>query len=524
MTEADNKSQAAGAAPTRPNEGGDAPKSRFRAPDTYVIIFFVVLAAALLTYLVPAGYFETEAITYTDSAGNEQSRDVLIAESFQLLEDDGGDPVRRGVPWFAPGGAIGVVNYMFEGLVSGDKWGAAIGVVMLILVIGGSFGIVLRTGAIEAGIMATIKRTSGAQALMIPIIFFLFSLGGAVFGMGEEAIAFAMVLVPLVIALGYDAVVGVMITYVATQIGFGTSWMNPFSVAIAQGIAQVPVLSGAPFRIFMWVFFTALGAAFTMWYGHRVKKDATRSAVYRPDDPFRQEFQDIGSMDIAFDIGHKLVLLVIAGAMAWVVWGVVWYAYYIPEIATQFFVMGLAAGIIGVIFKLGDMRINDIAISFKQGARDILDAAIVVGMARGIVLVLGGDDPTVPTVLNTILYGAGQVIDQVPAVVSAWFMLVFQSVFNFFVVSGTGQAALTMPLMAPLADIAGVTRQVAVLAFQLGDGFTNIIVPTSGSLIGTLAVARIEWAAWARFIVKFVLVLFIGASVFVIVAVLIGYQ
>jgi len=333
-----------------------------------------------------------------------------------------------------------------------------------------------------------------------------------------------MILVPLVIALGYDAVVGVMITYVATQIGFATSWMNPFSVAIAQGIAQVPVLSGAPFRIFMWIFFTVLGAAYTMWYGQRVKKDETRSAVYDPDDPFRHEFQDVASLDITFGIGHKLVLVSIAAAMVWVVWGVVWHAYYIPELTTQFFVMGVAAGVIGVVFKLGDMRINDIALSFKQGARDILDAAIVVGMARGIVLVLGGDDPTVPTVLNTILYGAGQVIDQVPAVVSAWFMFVFQAVFNFFVVSGTGQAALTMPLMAPLADIAGVTRQVAVLAFQLGDGFTNIIVPTSGSLIGTLAVARIEWAKWARFILGFVLVLFIGASVFVVVAVLVGYQ
>jgi len=501
-----------------------APDTKLRAPDTYVIIFFVVLAAALLTYLVPAGYFETETISYTDSAGNEQTRDVLIAESFQLLEDDGGAPVRDGVPWFAPGGGIGFFNYMFEGLVSGDKWGAAIGVFMLILVIGGSFGIVLRTGAIEAGIMATIKRTSGAELLMIPIIFFLFSLGGAVFGMGEEAIAFAMILVPLVIALGYDAVVGVMITYVATQIGFATSWMNPFSVAIAQGIAQVPVLSGAPFRMFMWIFFTVLGAAYTMWYGQRVKRDQTRSAVYDPDDPFRHEFQDLASLDISFGLGHKLVLASIAAAMVWVVWGVVWHAYYIPEITTQFFVMGVAAGVIGVVFKLGDMRINDIASSFKQGARDILDAAIVVGMARGIVLILGGDDPTVPTVLNTILYGAGQVIDQVPAVVSAWLMFVFQAVFNFFVVSGTGQAALTMPLMAPLADIAGVTRQVAVLAFQLGDGFTNIIVPTSGSLIGTLAVARIEWARWARFILGFVAILFAGASIFVVVAVLIGYQ
>jgi uncharacterized ion transporter superfamily protein YfcC len=283
------------------------------------------------------------------------------------------------------------------------------------------------------------------------------------------------------------------------------------------------VLSGAPFRIGMWVFFTLLGTAFAMLYASRVKRDPTRSAVYDPNDKFRHEFQDTNALDVQFKLGHKLVLLTILATIVWVVWGVVWQQYYIPEIATQFFVMGLVAGIIGVAFKLNGMTINHISQSFKQGARDLLEPALIVGMAKGIVLVLGGDDPTEPTVLNTMLYGAGQLIGDLPAMVSAWFMYVFQSVFNFFVVSGSGQAALTMPLMAPLADIAGLTRQVAVLAFQLGDGFTNIIVPTSGALVGTLGVARIDWARWARFILKFMLVLFVGGSLFVIAAVRIGY-
>jgi uncharacterized ion transporter superfamily protein YfcC len=341
--------------------------------------------------------------------------------------------------------------------------------------------------------------------------------------MGEEAIAFAMILVPLSIALGYDAVTGVLITHTATQVGFATSWMNPFSVAIAQGIAGVPVLSGAPFRIGMWIFFTAIGTAFAMVYAARVKRDPARSAVYDADDKFRHEFQDAATLDVRFALGHKLVLLTVLATIVWVVWGVVWRQYYIPELATQFFVMGLVAGVIGVAFKLSDMKMDDIAVSFRQGAADLLYAALIVGMAKGIVLVLGGDDPTQPTVLNTVLYAAGQAIGDLPATVSAWFMYVFQSVFNFFVVSGSGQAALTMPLMAPLSDIVGVTRQVSVLAFQLGDGFTNIIVPTSGALVGTLGVAHIDWAQWARFIAKFMLVLFVGGSLFVIAAVWIGY-
>ncbi|KHE66845.1 membrane protein, partial [Halobacillus sp. BBL2006] len=186
--------------------------------------------------------------------------------------------------------------------------------------------------------------------------------------------------------------------------------------------------------------------------------------------------------------------------------------------------IGLVAGIIGVIFRLNNMKINDIAEGFAQGAKDLLPAALVVGMAKGIVIILGGDDPTSASVLNTILHSAGQLFDGVPEVISAWFMFVFQSIFNFFVVSGSGQAALTMPLMAPLADIAGVTRQVAVLAFQLGDGLTNIIVPTSAALMGTLGAARLDWGKWFAFIIKFQLILFGLASVFIIAAVLINFS
>jgi uncharacterized ion transporter superfamily protein YfcC len=501
-----------------------AAKPRIKVPDTYVIIFFVVVFAALLTYLVPVGQFDTHAVTYTDQGGHPRTREVLIPESFRLLRDQEGEPLRRGVPVFAPSDRTGLLNYVFEGLASGNKYGAAVGVVVFILVIGGAFGIVMRTGAVEAGIMATIKKTSGAELLLIPVMFVLFSLGGAVFGMGEEAIAFAMILVPLCIGLGYDAVTGVLITHTATQVGFATSWMNPFSVAIAQGIAGIPVLSGTPFRIAMWTFFTLLGTAFAMLYATRVKKDPTRSVVYDPDDRFRHEFQDVAVVDVRFELGHKLVLLTILATIVWVIWGVVWRQYYIPEIATQFFVMGLIAGIIGVACKLKNMTVDDIAVSFRSGAADLLYAALIVGMAKGIVLVLGGDDPTAPTVLNTVLHSAGQAIGDLPATLSAWFMYVFQSVFNFFVVSGSGQAALTMPLMAPLADIAGVTRQVAVLAFQLGDGFTNIIVPTSGALVGTLGVAHIDWASWARFISKFMLILFVVGSLFVFVAVWAGYS
>ncbi|SFG56948.1 Uncharacterized membrane protein YfcC, ion transporter superfamily [Halobacillus alkaliphilus] len=491
-------------------------KKGFEMPHTYVIIFFVVLLAAVLTYLIPAGMFETKEVTYEHS-GAEKTQTVLIPGSFNVEEGSS-----EGASLFEPGGGAGLLNYVFEGLVSGDKWGSAVGVVAFILIIGGAFGIIMRTRAVEEGILSVIDRTKGKEVLIIPVMFFLFSLGGAVFGMGEEAIAFAMILVPLVVALGYDAITGIMITYVATQIGFGTSWMNPFGVAIAQGVSDVPVLSGTPFRFVMWLVFTAVGTFYTWKYASKIRKDPTQSLSYDSDQYFRDDF-DHKDMTVKFRTGHMLVLLTVAAGIGWIIWGVIQHAYYIPEIASQFFTIGLVAGMIGVIFKLNNMKVNDIAEGFAQGAKDLLPAALVVGMAKGIIIILGGDDPTTASVLNTVLHSAGQLFEGVPEVISAWLMFLFQSIFNFFVVSGSGQAALTMPLMAPLADIAGVSRQVAVLAFQLGDGLTNIIVPTSAALMGTLGAARLDWGKWFSFIIKFQLIMFGLASVFIITAVLVNF-
>lgn len=185
--------------------------------------------------------------------------------------------------------------------------------------------------------------------------------------------------------------------------------------------------------------------------------------------------------------------------------------------------MGIVVGLIGVVFKLNGMTANKVASSFKQGAATMVEPAVLVGCASGILILLGGGDATAPSVLNTVLNSAGQFIGQLPAVFSAWFMLLFQSVFNFFVTSGSGQAALTMPLMAPLADIVGVTRQTAVLAFQLGDGFTNVLVPTSASLMATLGVCRVDWGDWLKFIWRFMLALFVVSSGVVISAHYFGF-
>ena len=498
-------------------------KKKFQMPHTYIIIFGVILFAAILTMFIPLGKYETKEITYTMN-GEEKTRTVLDPDSFEYVLDENGNRVTKVAPIFGTEdfGGQGILNYVFEGLTTGNKNGTAVGIIAFILVVGGSFGIVLRTGAVEGGIMRVISMTNGKEIFLVPILTVLFSLGGAVFGMGEEAIPFVMILVPMFIAMGYDAVVGIMCSYVATQIGFGTSWQNPFGLAVAQGIAGIPVMSGAWFRIPLWIIFTALTCVFTMRYAAKVKKNPKLSVAYESDQEYREDFEKNGKADIPFTFGHKLVLLTILICMIWTIWGVVTQGYYIPEIASQFFVMGLVSGIIGLIFHLNGMQINDIPRAFDHGAADLLGAAMCVGMAQGIIIILGGTSATDGTVLNTILYTISNGMKNFPPVISAWLMYVFQSVFNFFVVSGSGQAALTMPIMAPLADLVGVERQVAVLAYQLGDAFTNFIVPTSGCLLGALAAAKLEWGQWAKFQIKFQGFLFVFASIAVIVAMMIG--
>ena len=421
-------------------------------------------------------------------------------------------------------GGFGFMNYVFEGLVSGDRSGTAVGICALILVIGGAFGIIMKTGAIDAGIYAFINKTKGLERLALPLLFILFSLGGATFGMAEECIPFAMIMVPFVIALGYDSIVAVTVTYVASQVGNAVSWMSPFSVAVAQGIAGVPVLSGATFRMVMWVVVTLAADAFMMVYAEGVRKNPQKAVVYAGDAYFRNRLDTVTEEEREFNLGHKLILLEMAAVMVWIVWGVTQKGFYIPEIASQFFVMGFAAGVIAIIFKLNGMTVNGMAAAFQGGVSDLAGTAVVVGMAKGILLVLGGSDADVPSTLNTVLHVIGTALDGVPAFIGAWFMYIFQSLFNLVVTSNSGQAALTMPIMAPLSDLVGVSRQIAVLAYQLGAGFVDAFTPVSASLIGVLGVARIEWGKWAKFQIKMQAFFFLLGTIFIAIAVAVNFH
>lgn len=476
---------------------------------------------------------ELDEFLETDSAGWEQNQldELGLTDDalYELYGEDFYDTSERlhktaGIWGTDDFGGFGFLNYLFEGLVTGDKYGSAVGIVALILVVGGAFGIIMRTGAIDAGIYAFIRKTKGLERLALPLLFFLFSLGGATFGMAEEVIPFAMVMVPFVIALGYDSIVAVTVTYVASQVGNAASWMSPFSVAIAQGIAGIPVLSAANFRLAMWFVVTGLAAAYMMRYAEKIRKNPELSVMHGSDKHFRDKLEQTNEEGREFSIGHKLILLEMLAVLIWIIWGVTTKGYYIPEIASQFFVMGFVAGITAIIFKLNGMTVNEMASSFQSGVADLAGTAVVVGMAKGILLVLGGSDANVPSALNTVLYSIGNALNGVPSFIGAWGMYIFQSLFNLVVTSNSGQAALTMPIMAPLSDIVGVSRQIAVLCYQLGAGFVDAFTPVSASLIGVLGVAKIDWSKWAKFQIKMQGFFFLMGTIIIFIAVGINLQ
>ncbi len=483
-----------------------------QTPDTLVILFWLAVALALMSFLVPAGSFELEH--------DAEGRVLPVAlDSFQVsAEGPPGTALFRADP-----AQVGWLNAPFEGLTSGGRGSAAVGIIGFLLVVGGAFGIIMRSGCVDRGVRAMISRTEQDPTLILPLLFFLFSLGGAVFGMSEETIAFVIVLTPIIVRLGYDGITALLVTFVASRVGFASSWMNPFNVAIAQGIADVPILSGAPLRMAMWTTFTLVGMALTYHYARRVRAQPERSPCWQSDRYFRESELPAGG-SVRFDLRDRLALLMIAAGLGWVIWGVMARQYYIPEIAAQFFTIGLLVGLLYLLPGEHRMSANQLARAFREGAAGLVPAVLVIGMASGLVLLLGGTDPGQPSVMNSILYALASLLGHLPELVSAWLMFLVQSLINFLVPSGSGQAALTMPLMAPLGDLVGIERQVTVLCFQLGDSLTNLIIPTSATLMGVLGAARIDWAVWARWVLPLLALYAALAMAFISFAVLSGYS
>jgi uncharacterized ion transporter superfamily protein YfcC len=373
--------------------------------------------------------------------------------------------------------------------------GAIIG---LIFIVGGAFNILNDTGAIAAGIHQLVKLLGHRSYLIIPIVMTVFSFFGGAYGMAEEAIPFALIFVPMALALGYDSIVGVCLSFVAAGVGFSAGFLNPFTVQISQAIAGVPLGSGIYYRILVWIIATTLAIVWVMVYAARVKADPTRSVMYDLDRQRREEIGKAGAEQVVFTWRHGLCLLVLLGAVVGLIVGSTMYKWYMVEFAGLFFAMGVLAGLAAGIGP------NKLAKSFITGAKDLGGAALIVAFAGGIVVILEDGH-----ILDTILYGMASVTSHFGGVLAAQAMYVLQFILNFFIPSGSTKAVLTMPLLAPLADLSGITRQTLVLAYQLGAGFNSMILPTSAVTVGTLALAKIPYERWVKWNWKMQILFFV---------------
>jgi len=463
--------------------------TRFKAPDTTLIIFSIIVLAAGMTWIVPAGEYQ-KAEMMVEGAG---MREVVVPGSFEMIErpfDGVGDRLVHTV-------AI-VMQAPILGFIDPD----AAPIIAFVLLVGGAFAVLQKTGAVEASLRRLVHaadRSRAVEVLTIPLFMALFSLGGAVFGMAEETIPFILIFVPLALALGYDSITGVAIPFLGSAAGFAGAFLNPFTVGVAQGIATVPLFSGIGFRVGVWVAVTALTIAFVMWHASRVRAEPRRSPTFAVDEIKRHEglHLDTAGPPPALTLRQNAVLGVFFLGIGILVWGVLQHAWYIIEIAALFVALGIVMGAVG---GLGG---NDTAAAFMEGARDLVSTAIIIGLARGILIVMQDGQ-----IIDTILHALASGLEGAGSMVAAMSMFGAQTLINFFVPSGSGQAALTMPLMAPLSDLVGVSRQTAVLAFQMGDGFTNMIIPTSAVLMGSLTLAGVPWQRWARWILPLQAVLF----------------
>ena len=445
-----------------------------KIPHTFTIVFALIVLAAICTWFVPAGEYLRQTV---------DGREVVVSGSFHRVE--------------AAPQTWQIFSALFNGFV--DK----ADIIIFILMVGGAFWILNNSHAIDVGVMAFLRRVQklgryklisklGVENIIITLVMLMFSLFGAIFGMSEETIAFVVVFIPLAISMGYDSIVGVCMCYVAAHVGFAGAMLNPFTIGIAQGIAGLPLFSGLEYRFFCWIVLTIIGIAFVLWYAHRVKVKPERSPVHKLDDYWRSRMES--TQQDALSLRHILILLLLFLTIVALVVGVLKFGWYIAEISALFLAMGILAGIID------RQSADDIAKLFLAGCKDILSAALVVGLASGIIFILKDGK-----VIDTMLYGLTRSLAQTGEITSLAVMYLFQTALNIVMPSGSAKAALTMPIMTQFADLIDVSRQTTVLAFQFGDGFTNMLTPTSGVLIGVLGIARIPYGTWLKWVWKFII-------------------
>lgn len=459
-------------------------KFQLKALNPMVLLAIIILVAAIASYIVPAGTYDRIFDPVTEN-------EIVDPTTFHYIAQQ----------------PIGVFDF-FKSLTLGMQ--NATGIISFLLIIGGMFAIMDATGATHAGMANAVKKMSGKELLMIPVCMIIFGCGSCFAGNFEEFLAFVPLVVGVCVAMGFDSLTAVGVVFASAAVGYAGAMTNPFTVGVAQGIAGLPLFSGIGFRGVVFVILLIVTIIYVMRYAHKVKKNPESSSVYEEDRMYNQQLKIDEIPDMTFR--HKLVLVIFAATIIALVVGVIKYGFYIDELAALFLICGILCGV------AGGLKPGEIADAFVTGCGNLLFACIMIGMCNAAVLIMQN-----ASIMDTIIHGLANLLNGLPATLSACGMFIVQDVFNVLVPSGSGQAAITMPLMAPLADLIGVTRQTAVLAFQMGDAFTNVLAPTGGEIIAACAMAKIPYGKWLKWLLPLFALWWIVAFAFLIIAVQIGY-
>lgn len=469
---------------------------QFKVPHVYAIVFALMVIFAVLTWIVPSGSYQRQEVN---------GREVTVAGTYEqsektYIDEETGDEVdlRQGV--------FDVLQAPTRGIQE------AIEVVAFILIVGGSFQVITKTGAITSGMGRVVRRFKNKDILIIPIAMVLFALGGTSFGMAEETLPFFAIFMPIMMAMGFDSMTAFMVVFVGARTGYIASTINPFNVLIAQGILGIQGNPQLWLRMIAWVVLIAVAITWVVLYARRVKKNPESSITFEDDIAKKVEFAaDESALDAEFTGRQKGVLAVFIAGMCLIIWGLVTQGWYMNEISAVFLAMGLLAGVIAGFSQ------DVIAQEFVAGIADFAFSAIVVGLARGI-LVIASDGMIIDTILNALATGLGGI----PAVLFTTLLYAVENLLAILVPSSSGLAALTAPIFGPLTELMGLNPEAAVWALSMGSATMSLICPTSAILVAGLGVCKIKLGQWWKTVWKFFLVVSLINIVFVAISGLIA--
>lgn len=466
------------------SENEQAVKKHWQVPHTFVVLFALIILATIGTYLIPAGVYDR----ITDPA---TSRTVVDPATYHNVAQ-------------TPVGIFDMFIAVYKGLIDAGN------IIFFIMISYGCFFLIIKSGALNAGIGALLRRTKGYDKFVLVLFTYLFATASAFFGMFEEAFGFLPVFVGLAIAMGYDAIVGMSVIALGCGLGFSAAFMNPFTVGLAQKLCDLPLFSGLAFRVVSWVTFVTMGVIWMLWYADKIKKDPSKSLMAGVDMGSLALNHD-ELVESKFTGRNKSVLTVLLIGMGILIWGVLEKGWYFDELCGILLVTGIAAGLVN---GWGPSEIADVYI---EAWKDIIFGATVCGVSRGVLIVLQQGQ-----IIDSVIHGLAMPLASWPKWLAAEGMLFVQTLISFLIPSGTGMAVTTMPIMAPLSDILGLSRQMAVLAFQYGDGFSNILWPTTLMPV-ICAISKVPVDRWLRYFTPMFIALYVVQMIFIYVAVVIGY-